>query len=285
MSEVFLPLIASLLCFILFLAPTGLKKYFSAGGWIFLTLVFLSVSFSHIPENEFVYPILALIALPFVALTVKGALESNPIVFQLSAVAAIAFTIYALLVFVEPAANFMIAAQVKSTAAALNAIGHTTSIYAWDTMMSGGYFVQITVSCTPVVGAAVMLGLAIGPAGTPLQKFAGAVYAIVSLIVINLLRLVFVVIAYSDQWFPFFAEVVSGGFAGFESFYWAHNVMARILFSAIAIAVTGGGLMLIIPDLKKFYIDSLKYYYYGLKETKTAIVSTLNSALKSEKTE
>ena len=283
MSEVFLLLIASLVCFILFLAPTELKKYFSAGGWIFLTLVFLYVSFSHLPENEFVYPILALIALPFVALTVRGALESNPIVFQLSAVAAIAFTIYALLVFVGPIANWMIAAQVESTAALLNAFGHATSVYSWDTMMSGGYFVQITVSCTPVVGAAVMLGLATGPAGTPPQKAAGAIYAIATLIIINSIRLIFVMIAYSDQWFPFFADAVSGGFAGFESFYWAHNVMARILFSAIAIAVTGGGLMFIIPDLKKFYLDSLKYYYNGLKEMKSDIVTALDSALKSAK--
>jgi archaeosortase A (PGF-CTERM-specific) len=283
MSEVFLLLIASLLCFILFLAPTGFKKYFSAGGWTFLIILFLYVSFSYLPENEFVYPICALIALPLAALTVKGALESNPIVFQLSSVAAIAFTIYALLVFVEPIANFMIAAQVNSTAAALNAIGHATSIYSWDSMLSGGYFVQITVSCTPVVGAAIMLGLAIGPAGTYLQKFAGAVYAIATLIIINLVRLVFVVIAYSDQWFPFFADAVSGGFAGFESFYWAHNVMARILFTVIAITITGGGLMVIIPDLKKFYLDSLKYYYYGLKEMKTTIVSALDSALKSAK--
>ncbi|MBR6011787.1 MAG: archaeosortase A [Methanomicrobium sp.] len=283
MSEVFLLLIASLVCFILFLAPTELKKYFSAGGWIFLTLVFLYVSFSHLPENEFVYPILALIALPFVALTVRGALESNPIVFQLSAVAAIAFTIYALLVFVDPIADWMIAAQVESTAALLNAFGHATSVYSWDTMMSGGYFVQITVSCTPVVGAAVMLGLATGPAGTPPQKAAGAIYAIATLIIINSIRLIFVMIAYSDQWFPFFADAVSGGFAGFESFYWAHNVMARILFSAIAIAVTGGGLMFIIPDLKKFYLDSLNYYYNGLKEMKSDIVTALDSALKSAK--
>ncbi len=283
MSEVFLLLIASLVCFILFLAPTELKKDFSAGGWIFLTLVFLYVSFSHLPENEFVYPILALIALPFVALTVKGALESNPIVFQLSAVAAIAFTIYALLVFVDPIADWMIAAQVESTAALLNAFGHATSVYSWDTMMSGGYFVQITVSCTPVVGAAVMLGLATGPAGTPPQKAAGAIYAIATLIIINSIRLIFVMIAYSDQWFPFFADAVSGGFAGFESFYWAHNVMARILFSAIAIAVTGGGLMFIIPDLKKFYLDSLNYYYNGLKEMKSDIVTALDSALKSAK--
>lgn len=283
MSEVFLLLIASLVCFILFLAPTELKKYFSAGGWIFLTLVFLYVSFSHLPENEFVYPILALIALPFVALTVRGALESNPIVFQLSAVAAIAFTIYALLVFLDPIADWMIAAQVESTAALLNAFGHATSVYSWDTMMSGGYFVQITVSCTPVVGAAVMLGLALGPAGTPPQKAAGAIYAIATLIIINSIRLVFVMIAYSDQWFPFFADAVSGGFAGFESFYWAHNVMARILFSAIAIAVTGGGLMFIIPDLKKFYLDSLNYYYNGLKEMKSDIATALDSALKSAK--
>ncbi len=243
-------------------------------------ILFLYNSLSYISDNEIIYPISALITLPFAALTVKGALEENPSIFRLSAVAAIAFTIYALLVFVEPIANWMIAAQVESTTAILNAIGHPTSVYSWDTMMSCGYFVQITVSCTPVVGAAIMLGLAIGPAGTLLQKFAGAIYAIATLIVINLVRLVFVVIAYSDQWFPFFAEVVSGGFAGFESFYWAHNVIARVLFSLIAIVVTGGGLMYVIPDLKKFYLDSLKFYYYELKYIKYRIVSALYSITK-----
>ncbi|WOF17176.1 archaeosortase A [Methanoplanus sp. FWC-SCC4] len=273
MAEILLLL--SLILFALSVAPTGFRGIFAAGGWIFLAVVFFSMSFHYIFENEFVYPAAAVISVPLLFITVKGCLKNDRTALNISSVAAIAFLIYAAVALWEPLATWLIETQVENTVSALLAIGHPASVSQWDTILSNGYIVVITLSCTPVVGTAIMLGVAMGVESSKFQKIIACVFTIATLAVLNLSRLVFVVVAYSEQWFPYFLDIASNGYPGFESFYWAHNVIGRIIFTILGIVITGGGLAIVVPDVRKFYSDIITFYYSGAVEIKSTFFRKL----------
>ncbi|MDD4127687.1 MAG: hypothetical protein PHV39_08380, partial [Methanomicrobium sp.] len=128
------------------------------------------------------------------------------------------------------------------------------------------------VSCTPVVGIAVMIGLATGIGGNGRQKLIASLFAVISLIALNIIRLIFVVVAYSEQWFPYFFDAVANGYPGYESFYWAHNVIGRISFTLLGIIIVGGGLTLFVPCIREFYSEILHFYYRGLKNIANRIL-------------
>jgi archaeosortase A (PGF-CTERM-specific) len=260
----------SLLSFILFLAPvkfrnTDLRKYFAAFGWLFLALSFFGTTIVYLFENEFLYPVIAVLSLPIFAITIKNCLYEDKTALQITTVATIAFIIYSLVAFIDPISEWMITQQVDNTVSALSAIGYPASVSAWDTILSNGYIIIITFSCTPIVGMAVMLGIATGVGGTGQQKILASLFAILSLALLNIIRLIFVVVAYSEQWFPYFFDIVSNGYPGYESFYWAHNVIGRISFTLLGIIIVGGGLIVFIPAIRQFYWDILQFYYRDLK--------------------
>jgi len=255
----------SLISFVLFLAPSDLKKYFAAFGWLFLALSFFEMTTRYVTDNEFVYPFIALLSVPMFYITIKHSVMKNKTAFQMTSVAAIAFIIYSIVAFINPVSEWMIASLVDNTVFALTAIGHPAAASGWDTIISNGYSIIITVSCTPIVGIAVMIGLATGVGGNNRQKLLASLFAVLSLVTLNIIRLIFVVVAYSEQWFPYFFDSVANGYPGYESFYWAHNVIGRISFTLLGIIIVGGGLILFIPSIRDFYSEILRFYFRELK--------------------
>jgi len=264
MIEAFL--ILSLLSFVLYLLPSGYKRYFAAGGWLFLGIFFVLFSLCHVAENEYIYPLAALLSIPLFITSISASLMEDRTAFRITTVAAIAFIIYSVIAPNQILSEWLIKMQVENTIFALTMIGHPAETPSWDCILSKGYGVIITLSCTPIVGMAVMLGLASGGDGNIRQKIAAAGFVILSLALLNIVRIAFVVKAYSEQWFPYFTDFASGGFPGHESFFWAHNVIGRISFTFLAIIFVGWGLTYFIPDLKDFYREILYFYYDGLKK-------------------
>ena len=263
MFQVFL--ILSLVLFVLFLVPSKFRRYFAAGGWSFLGIFFVLFSFGHVAENEFIYPVAAVLSLPLFIITIAASYSGNRTAFRITTVAAVAFIIYSVIAPNQAISEWLIRMQVDNTILALAMIGHPAAAPSWDCILSNGYGIIITFSCTPIVGTAVMLGMATGVDANMKQKIVAAGFVILSLAFLNIARLVFVVKAYSEQWFPYFTDFASGGFPGHESFFWAHNVIGRISFTFLAIILVGWGLTYFIPDLRKFYREILYFYYNGLK--------------------
>jgi archaeosortase A (PGF-CTERM-specific) len=79
--------------------------------------------------------------------------------------------------------------------------------------------------------------------------------------ILNLLRNVFVIIAYTDQMFPYYPDIASNGELGYESFFWAHNVIAELL-ALVCLVMIAYGLFTIIPKLGSF-ADELYQLYFG----------------------
>jgi archaeosortase A (PGF-CTERM-specific) len=67
--------------------------------------------------------------------------------------------------------------------------------------------------------------------------------------------------AYTEQWFPYWPEIASNGEFGYESFFWAHNVIAE-LTALIILVMIAYGLFTIIPKLGR-YADDLYQMYAG----------------------
>ncbi|MDD3407352.1 MAG: archaeosortase A [Methanomicrobium sp.] len=266
----------SLISFVLFLVPSDLKKYFGAFGWIFLAFSFFGMTAGYIIEFEFVYPFIAILSVPMFFITIKHCLMQDKTALQITSVAAIAFIIYALVAFINPLSEWMISSLVDNTVFALTAIGHPAAVSGWDTIISNGYSVIITFSCTPIVGIAVMIGLAAGIGDSSRQKLMASLFAVLSLVALNIIRLIFVVVAYSEQWFPYFFDLVANGYPGYESFYWAHNVIGRISFTLLGIILVGGGLILFIPAIRDFYYEILHFYFRGLKDIVQSLIRLVN---------
>lgn len=263
MIEAFL--IFSLVSFVMYLLPFGYRKYLAAGGWLFLGIFFVLFSLCHVAENEYIYPIAALLSIPLFITTISASIKEDKTAFRITTIAAVAFILYSVIALNQIISEWLIKMQVENTIFALTMIGHHAETPSWDCILSNGYGIIITLSCTPIVGMAVMLGLTSGGSANLKQKLAAAGFVILSLTLLNIVRIAFVVKAYSEQWFPYFTNF-AGGFPGHESFFWAHNVIGRISFTFMAIILVGWGLTYFIPDLKDFYREVLYFYYDGLRK-------------------
>ncbi|WP_292387193.1 archaeosortase A [Methanosarcina sp. UBA5] len=107
---------------------------------------------------------------------------------------------------------------------------------AWNMITLNGYTVEIILACTAIESIALFMGL-IGAVRAPLNRLAMAFIVSVPVIyILNLIRDIFVVVAYGEQWF------------GTDSFIIAHNYIAKA-GSCIALFVISYAVLRILPEL------------------------------------
>jgi archaeosortase A (PGF-CTERM-specific) len=113
----------------------------------------------------------------------------------------------------------------------------------WNMITLNGHTVEIILACTAIESIALFMGL-IGAVRAPLSRLAIAFTVSVPVIyVLNLIRDIFVVVAYGEQWF------------GANSFIIAHNYIAKA-GSVIALFVISYAVLRILPELLEM-IDGL----------------------------
>jgi archaeosortase A (PGF-CTERM-specific) len=251
----------SCICFLAFLIPGRFRKYFAIGGWVSIVgYLFLELPY-YFSINNFMYPIIALLSVPFLYITIKYLLVADPRVMQLSGIAAVAFLIFAPFAYIPALGNWLIAIVVDQTAAALAAVGYPVSLNDWNLMERNGFRTEIILACTGIQSIAIMLGVAWGVQSTTRQKLTGFLVVFPTIYILNIVRNVFVITAYTEQWFPYLSEIAGNGEFGYESFFWAHNVMAE-LGALIFLVVLAYALFMILPELGTL-ADSLYRLYRG----------------------
>jgi len=110
------------------------------------------------------------------------------------------------------------------------------SMKAWNMITLNGYTVEIILACTAIESIALFMGL-IGAVKAPLNRLVMAFIVSVPVIyVLNLIRDIFVVIAYGEQWF------------GADSFMIAHNYIAKA-GSGVALFAISYAVLKILPEL------------------------------------
>ncbi len=114
---------------------------------------------------------------------------------------------------------------------------------AWNMITFNGYTVEIILACTAIESIALFVGL-IAAVKAPLSRLTMAFIVSVPVIyILNIIRDIFVVIAYGNQWF------------GADSFAIAHNYIAKA-GSGIALFVISYAVLRILPELLEM-IDNL----------------------------
>jgi len=118
----------------------------------------------------------------------------------------------------------------------LQYFGIPAYLKAWNMISLNGYTVEIILACTAIESIALFMGL-IAAARAPLNRLIMAFIVSVPVIyVLNLIRDIFVVVAYGEQWF------------GADSFIIAHNYIAKA-GSGIALFIISYAVLKILPEL------------------------------------
>jgi len=238
----------SCICFLAFLIPGRFRKYLAIGGWASIVGYLLLELPYYFSINNFLYPTITILSLPFLYITAKYLLRADPRVMQLSTIAAVAFLIYAPFGYIPSLGNWLIAVVAEQTSVALSAVGYPVNFEAWNLMERNGFRTEIILACTGIQSIAIMLGVAWGVRSTTRQKIAGFLMVFPTIYILNIFRNVFVVTAYAEQWFPYLPEIASNGEFGYESFFWAHNVMAE-LGALVFLVILAYGLFWLLPEL------------------------------------
>jgi len=247
--------------FLAFLIPGRYRKYPAIIGWIFIILSLFANLPEYISENNFMYPLMAVLSIPFLYITVKYLLRDDRRVISLSRAAAVAFLIYAPFEYIPVIGNWLIAIVVDQIVFILDTLGYLVTLSDWNIITRNNLRVEIILACTGIQSIAIMLGVAAAVTTTKLQKAFAFLLVAPTIYVLNLLRNVFVIMAYTEQWFPYYPEIAGNGEFGYESFFWAHNVIAEMLALVLLVAIAYG-LFRVIPELGDF-ADDLYQLYYG----------------------
>lgn len=247
------------IAFLAFLLPHAYRKYCAILGWTsIIAVLFLQIPY-YASENNFLYPSLALLSVPFLAVTARLLLRENAAVFQLTRAAAVAFLIYAPFAFYAPLGDALIDLVIGQLMWLLGLIGYPAELVAGRMIAHDGFRVEIILACTGIQSIAIMLGVAAAVPTDLRQKVLALLIVVPVIYLLNLGRNVFVILAYTGQWFPYLPEIASNGEYGFESFFWAHNVICELL-ALVALIAIAYGLFLIIPGLGAFADDLFTLY-------------------------
>ncbi|SFM88305.1 archaeosortase A [Methanolobus profundi] len=133
--------------------------------------------------------------------------------------------------------NVWIIAQVTDNVLwMLHLLNVPAELTAWNKIALSGYQVEIILACTAIESIALFIGL-IASVNAPFKRLAAAFIASVPVIyILNIIRDVFVIMAYGYQWF------------GPNSFEIAHHNIAKI-GSGVALFVIAYVVMRILPEL------------------------------------
>jgi archaeosortase A (PGF-CTERM-specific) len=251
----------SCLGFLAFLVPGRHRKYAAIVGWTFIVLSLFANLDYYFAENNFLYPMMAALSVPFLFITAKYLLKEDERALNLSRAAAVAFIIYAPFGYIPAVGDWLIGIVVGQIVWVLDMLQFSVSLADWNIITRNGYRVEIILGCTGIQSIAIMLGVAAAVPTDTKQKILAFLIIAPTIYFLNLLRNAFVIMAYTDQWFPYWPGIASNGEIGYESFFWAHNVLAE-LTALIILVMIAYGLFTIIPRLGN-YADDLYQMYAG----------------------
>ncbi|MCP1662530.1 MAG: archaeosortase A [Methanocalculus sp. MSAO_Arc1] len=258
--------------FLLFLIPNRYRWYAGIIGWASISLLLLLELPGFLEINNFLYPTIGILSVPFVYLTARRLLAEDQAIGSLTKAAAFSFLIYAPFGFIDPLRNWLIAVVVDQTYFVLSLLKYPVTLYSWNTFMAGsipgsdlGFRVEIVLGCTGIASIAIMLAVANMVPTTLRQKVLAFLLIAPTIYILNLFRNAYVIMAYTGQWYPWLPELVGRGAYGYESFFWAHNVVSELLALALLIGMAYA-LFRLIPDLGVMAEQLISRYIHDSRE-------------------
>lgn len=255
MSDIII--IAAFLSFLVFFIGGKYRRYAAIAGWTCIVLNLWSEIPALLHEANFLYPLLALLSLPFLAITADCLLREDKVVLQLTRAAAIATVILVPFMLIPALGNGLIGLVVMVSFTMITALGHHPEMLAWDVIFENGFANQIILGCTGIMAIAMMLGIVFAEKNLTSRQAVQAFLIIVPpIFLLNLLRVSVIFIAVSDKWFDSLPDPTGTGDA---NFFWAHNVCAEVLGLVFLLVLTGI-LLRVIPDIGIFGREVIRVY-------------------------
>jgi archaeosortase A len=246
--------------FLASLIPGRHRKYAGIIGWTFIVLFLFAELPYYFSVNNFLYPIMAALSVPFLIITSRYLMAEDDRVMHLTRAAAVAFLIYAPFAYIPALGDWLIGVVVGQVTWILEALQFPVTLPDWNIIARNSFRVEIILACTGIQSIAIMLGVAAAVPTTLRQKLLAFLLIVPTIYILNLLRNVFVIIAYTEQWFPYYPSIASNGEFGYESFFWAHNVIAELL-ALVCLVFIAYALFMIIPKLGSFADDIYQIYF------------------------
>jgi archaeosortase A (PGF-CTERM-specific) len=254
------PLIFLSCLFFFFSLISGKHQRFTAIiAWVAMVAVLMSGVPAWVDEANILYPVMALLSIPFLYITIILLLREEKVILQLTRAAGVACIIYAPFAFYEPLGNALIGLVVQQTGFILNLAGFQYYQVLWNTFQHGTYRVEIILACTGIQAIAIMAGVSAAVPTTWRQKVVTLSCIVLPIYILNLIRNTGVIIAYTDQWFSWMPDLTTGTERGYSSFFWAHNIIAEAV-ALLFLIVLAYGLFKLIPDLADFAADLIDTY-------------------------
>src|SRR5512136_695497 len=122
----------SCLGFLAFLVPGRHRKYAAIVGWTFIVLSLFANLDYYFAENNFLYPLMAALSVPFLFITVKYLLREDSRAVNLSRAAAVAFLIYAPFEFIPAASDWLIGVVIGQIVWVLDLLQFNVSLADWN---------------------------------------------------------------------------------------------------------------------------------------------------------
>ena len=256
----------SCIFFLLALFPWKFRIHSAMIGWITIEIVFLSGVPEWMNESNIMYPVMAVLSIPFLVYTIILLSKRNVQVISMTRAAGVAFIIYAPFAFYNPLGNALISIVVQQTGYLLQLIGYQVSLILWNTFQNGQYRVEIILACTGIQAIAIMLGVSAAVPTTFRQKLYAFLLIVPVIYILNLFRNACVIIAYTSQMFSWFPNISGNSEYGYSSFFWAHNVFAEAL-ALLLLIILAYSLFRIIPNLGDFGVALIESYEKEIRST------------------
>ena len=237
--------------FVIFLIPWHYRKYAAIAGWSCIVLNLFSEIPAFAAESNFLYPLLAVLSVPFLVITTRCILDEDPVALRLTTTAAVAAVIFVPVATIPILRDTLVAIVIQSVISLVTALGHHPWMYSWDVIVENGFYNQIIPGCTGILAIAMVTGVIASVPGPYLRRLFVIIIIVPVMFVLNILRVAAVFIAVSDHWFSVWPDPTGTGNA---NFFWAHNVIAEalaILFLIMLVIVVSR----VLPGLWEYARD------------------------------
>ncbi|WP_245154589.1 archaeosortase A [Halorussus marinus] len=241
----------------------GRARYLAAASWVVFG-VFWAALFPHFAfeQRSFIEGALSFAALPACLYAAYLLVDGRETLFLLSRAVAIMGLIYLPFTMITPAKHLLIETVAAQGAFVMDAMGYEFEVinhgreiqgtYLFVHPTKGEFTTNVLLACTGLGSMAIFGGL-IGAVRAPLgRKLRALAIAIPVIWGLNLVRVVFITLAFSFQWFQIFVDPISG-LVGYQnpnmvSYFISDRVLAQSL-SVVALVGIAWAVAREVPEL------------------------------------
>jgi archaeosortase A len=260
----FLDILLWISLFVLIAGAILPKKYgykVAAAGWVLFGLRWgLSTPGFIFVEHNIMYTVLCILSVPLTLyaafLMIKDQRESLMVITKSVAISSIFYFPFAYFPWLG---DWIMGVTATITVSVLQALGEN-AVLTGNIITFKGQAVEIILACTAIQSMAIFVGVVGCIRASADRTIKAFIISVPVIYLLNIIRNVFVVSAYGNQWFQLFPDTIinwTGEPAAYASFFWAHNVFAET-GSLIALVLISYAVISLLPETLIYLQDIFK---------------------------